>query len=66
MSKKCKCCGKEMDDAEYIKYLEMEVERLNQELAIAKLPPINIPPVWPTTPPWSPPLVWNTCHSCGG
>lgn len=38
MSKrKCKCCDKEMTEAEYIQYLENEVARLENELAIAKL-----------------------------
>ena len=44
MKKKCKACQKEMTEKEYIQYLEREVLRLEQELAIAKLSGgINIP-----------------------
>ena len=79
MKKKCKACKKEMTEKEYIQYLEREVLRLEQELAIAKLSgTITIPSQpapWVTPKPF-PGTIWNTnnigvptgdmcCTSCG-
>jgi hypothetical protein len=47
---KCKCCGKEMTDKEYIRYLEGEVARLTQELVLKGSAQITTPWVWPSTP----------------
>ncbi len=58
--KKCNCCGKAMTDAEYINYLENELAKVQQELALVKCPPVNIP--W-TKPHWEWPYTtatWST------